>query len=84
MRTELNDFKNRNSEEFQASRDSFNKSKTNIMGGDSVKNENELLKAKIKRLEEALIQKKGALEVDQLIRDYENLNQQMQTLQKES
>ena len=34
------------------------------MGGDSVKNENELLKAKIKRLEDALIQKKGALEVD--------------------
>ncbi|KAM3147762.1 hypothetical protein pb186bvf_000090 [Paramecium bursaria] len=84
MRTELYDFKNRNSEEFQTSRDSFNKSKSNIIGGDSVKNENELLKAKIKRLEEALIQKKGALEVDQLIRDYENLNQQMQILQKES
>ncbi|CAD8062598.1 unnamed protein product [Paramecium primaurelia] len=67
LKTELQDFKSQkqNDEQFQIS-NSFTKSKKDIQAPDSIVNQNELLKAKVKRLEETLTQKK---------RQYKEINQ---------
>ncbi|CAK77565.1 unnamed protein product (macronuclear) [Paramecium tetraurelia] len=80
LKTELFDYKlqKSNDADFQAS-NSFSKSKRDIQTPDSLVNQNELLKAKVKRLEEALTQKKGAVEVDQLVRDNEDLQNMFTT-----
>ncbi|CAK71889.1 unnamed protein product (macronuclear) [Paramecium tetraurelia] len=80
LKTELLEHKSQkqNDSEFQVS-NLISISKRDNQTFDSLVNQNELLKAKAKRLEEALTQKKGAVEVDQLIRDNEDLQNLLNT-----
>ncbi|CAD8156439.1 unnamed protein product [Paramecium octaurelia] len=80
LKTELLDHKSQkqNDSEILVS-SSFSISKRDIQTFDSLVNQNELLKPKVKKLEETLTQKKGAVEVDQLIRDNEDLQNLLNT-----
>lgn len=61
---------------------STNSSIQNSMSIDQLRSENELLRSKVKRMEETLMQKKGAIEMDQIIKDRFELEEQMDLVRK--
>lgn len=51
---------------------------------DSLKSENELLKTKIKRIEESSSQKRGAVELDNIVKTKFELEEELELTRKES